>query len=191
MVPSIRVMITVNGIRTTSPLAVLSMMRTSLQALCVLLVVVVSLLSMHTMIWQVMDAAGMKVAFHPVVCTMTMTLMQRETANNVLLLPLQPTAQLAGMGSTPRVTQVWMVATGTSERSTRAALSMMPTSTLQKTVAHALTALLTQQSTSAVSQEFPKQNSPHCSCRVCPHQTSKASKRQQLLLLASPKLHSF
>ena len=191
MVPSIRVMITVNGIRTTSPHAVLSMMRTSLQALCVLLVVAVSVLSMHTMIWQVMDAAGMKAVFHPVVCTMTMTLKRRETANNVLLLPLQLTAQLAGMPSTPHVTQVVMVATGTSERSTRAALSMMLTSTLQKTVAHALTALLTQQSTSAVSQESPKRHSPQCSCWVCHRQTSQASNLQQSLLLNNPKLRSF
>ena len=159
----IQVEMTALGILNIRPLADYSTMMTSLLQKCVLVAVVVCFKPKHTMMQQEMDAAGMKAVHHPVVFTMTMISRQREIANNAHQKLPQKHAQLAGMPITPLVTAEMTVAIGTLERSTLAALSMMKTSQLQNSAAHASNANPTTQLTSVISQEHPKPNSPHFS----------------------------
>ena len=151
------------GILLKRALADYSTMMTSLLQKCVLVAVVVSLSMKHTMMQQETDAAGMKAVHLPVVFTMTMISRQREIANNAHQKLPQQHAQLAGMPITPLVTLELMVAIGTLERNTPVALSMMLTSQLQNSAAHASIAHQTTQLTSVISQEHQKPNSPHFS----------------------------
>ena len=162
----IQVEMTALGILNIRPLADYSTMMTSLLQKCALVAVVVCFKLKHTMMQQEMDAAGMKAVHHPVVFTMTMILRQREIANNAHQKLPQKHAQLAGMPITPLVTLELMVAIGTLERNTPVALSMMLTSQLQNSAAHASIAHQTRQLTSVISQEHPKPNSPHSSYRA-------------------------
>jgi hypothetical protein len=166
MEPLIHSEIIVPGMKPKWNLAEISMMMISLLAPCVLLAVVVKNSLQHTLINQEMDAAGMKAVKLTVVFTMTMISKQRETANNVHQKTLQTLAQLVGMMNTTLVTLMVTVAIGTSQTNSPAALSMMMISQLQKPAAHAGTALLTAQLTSAISQEHPKPSLPHFSYKV-------------------------